>query len=273
MSLCLLENIENNCYLNTILQIFLTDKDFISKLSTIEGNQYSIINNLIIILNKLTTNSISIKRLIEYKYNYYKGNNLQDAHETFIILLDLLEKENKSLVKDLYHGISLSKYICSSCGHSFNTSDDFYDLTIGLINDDLMSCLKNNFIQYIDDYKCDHCGNICKHLKKMYINKYPKRLIIVLNRYTSHGKKNNISVPYVYHLKFTESLNNNVNNNTNYYLSKIIYHVGSGSNNGHYCIDVLTSTDWIFIDDNITNRHHNLMNNHNSYMLVYNLID
>ena len=187
-------NHRNNCYLNTILQLFLNSKVKNLVLSILTGINNNIIDPSNIL--KLLSNDIDIK--IQ-----------NDAHEAFIKLIDKIPK-----LKPYFEGIIKYEFLCNNCNIKRKKYEIFYSLILYDTN------IKNNFKNSLETESCNIFCDVCNcntfTNKKNIYKKLPDILVFF-----------NI-------LKLDiEIFNNLIINNKNYILIAIIKHIGN-QNNGHY---------------------------------------
>ena len=191
-------NFSNNCYLNVIIQLFLSNK-----------NTSNIIIHYLDIIKKNNGNLINPKKLLS-KINE-KMNTLQqnDSQETFTVILDLIPDLEKYYVNKIKN-----YYKCEECGKvrdKIDTFSTFYVHTNSLEDSVKQLIQKEQF-----ELECEHCKKNTNTIKTCKIKKLGDVLVfynIVKNK-----------------LKITENI---IFNDNNYKLTGLIKHFGN-QNSGHY---------------------------------------
>ena len=187
-------NNRTNCYLNSILQIFLN--------TDIKNKIYS----KIILKDLNVIDPVNFLGMLSDTMNTYKQN---DAQEAFIQLIEKLPE-----LKEYFIGKYNVKLKCLICNKSRRTYENF--LTINIYTENIT----NSILQFLKkeefDLECDYCNLICKTYKKYSFNTLPNILILY-----------NI---FKLNLNITNGL---IINDTNYCLIGIIKHFGE-RNFGHY---------------------------------------
>ena len=115
-------------------------------------------------------------------------------------------------------------------------------------------------------YYCDFCKINTVTEKKIQLWKLPKKLIIVLKRYSPKGSKIITKVSFDEQLLIKETGSSDIKK---YGLKGIINHIGDTAF-GHYYSFIKKEDKWISIDDESINVLNKLNNNNNkSYILFY----
>jgi len=72
----------------------------------------------------------------------------------------LAKTSQKNLLQDIFRGKSCSQLICKECGHTRNTVEYFYTLTVEVKNRNNLEESLNRMVEpsEISDYKCDGCN-------------------------------------------------------------------------------------------------------------------
>jgi ubiquitin C-terminal hydrolase len=307
----------NSCYLNSVIQILLCIEPlnrFILKTNSFSNkihgkfikNYKEIISLLSISSDTLEIDTENIinsdilkETLSEIKVIYSYGQ--QDAHETFIDILNIMHegfknfdnittveesplifeipmdklrfysqkcwydnirKNNYSIINGLFNGQLRFKITCQVCLTEFNHFECFNHLTVPLSYnystciykciDDFLSSehMKDN-----EKYDCSRCCCKVDAIKITSIWKFPRYLIIHLNRFFVDTEKqflkNSSKVVYPIHDLTLKSEQDN--NKTVYCLLGVIEHHGLSISHGHYTSYIHTHEQFICLDDeNIT---------------------
>jgi ubiquitin C-terminal hydrolase len=272
MKITVFPNLGNTCYLNSVLQCFIYNKDFQEILKEYDSPFVNCLNHII---NKIDLNSnneynaclCNIKEIIDlFPFRRFEQ---QDAHECIIAFLELLIKEcpyksspstltdsweklNTSPCVPIYHGQTKTYIRCLKCKTMKNIFEEFNSINLNIPIES--SNLIDLFIKYLekevhDDsenlYYCETCNSNEIYEKKISLNKLPKVLIIVLKRYTFTGNKIISEVTFGNVLKIRESESNDIKE---YKLKSIINHTGN-LYNGHYTNYNIINDKCLFIDD------------------------
>jgi len=187
-------NFSNNCYLNVIIQLFLSYK-----------NTSNIIVNYIEFNNKLINPKKLLKKL-EEKINI---NSQNDSQEAFIKILDVIPELSKFFENKIQNS-----YKCLECCNERTNIDNFSTFNIHL------NSLEESIKQYIksENFKleCDHCKKNTETIKSSKIINLGEILIF----YNILKNKIKISEDIIF-------------NNNKYKLHGFIKHFGNQSS-GHY---------------------------------------
>ena len=208
-------NFSNNCYLNVIIQLFLSYKDtanIIQRYLKYE-NDTKLFNPLNLL--KLLSDKIDIT-----------GQN--DSQEVFIEILDKIKE-----LECFFENKIQNTYICQECKKSRKVKDVFS--TFYVHTNSLDNSIKELLKEEIFELECDHCKDyynnkkLTKTIKKCNIKKLGHILIF----YNINKIKLTLSENIIYKNKV-------------YKLTGIIKHHGN-KDNGHYIfIDYINK---IIIDD------------------------
>lgn len=202
-------NFSNNCYLNVIIQIFLSYKetsniiahylDFkFQKDLKYQKDQKCIIDGII--------NPKKLLNLLSKKMNVSRQN---DSQEAFIQILDLISDLEK-----YYETTIENTYTCNVCNKLRKTRDTFS--TFYIHNESIEESVKDLIKNENFELECEYCKENTSTTKSCKIKKLANVLIFY------NITKQNIN--------FTENI---VYNNTKYNLTGIVKHYGS-INFGHY---------------------------------------
>lgn len=212
-------NFSNNCYLNVIIQLFLSNKETSS----------IILNYLDFDNNKNIINPLKLMRILSDKINITHQN---DSQEVFIEILDKIKElephfENK--IKNLY--------TCQECKSTRSVIDTFS--TFYVHSNSLENSIKELIKDEIFELECDKCKCILSNKKlitKTIKNCNIEKLGDILIFYNINKLK----------LSITENI---IYNKKKYKLTGIIKHFG-GKNSGHY-IFIDYKNELIIDDTNI----------------------
>jgi len=256
MKLYSFHNLGNTCYINSVLQCFINDPCFQKKIKKGSGGLYDLLNEIKVDLtvnDNLKYDKYNLEGIVSFFRYKFKQFQQYDTHE---FLLEFLEKLNLKH----YSGTIKSSVVCLKCKNANNTSENFYTIDLPVLHSNLIE----NFMEYlkkenIHEYDCEKCNCKTECQKKIYLDKLPKTLIIVLKKYNGVNSSNFTD------LKIKETTSGNI---YNYILYAVIYHYGT-LDNGHYNCSVKINENWYFIDDDKIYLNNNELNYKNSYILFY----
>ena len=207
-------NFSNNCYLNVIIQLFLSNKD----------TSNIIINYLDVENDRKILSPLKLMRILSDKIDITRQN---DSQEVFIEILDKIKE-----LEPYFENKIKNVYTCQECKSSRTVIDTFS--TFYVHSNSLEDSVKELIKDEIFELECDKC--------KCYSNKNLTKTI----KHCNIKKLGDILVFYnINKLKLTIS-ENIIFKNRCYKLTGVIKHFG-GINSGHYIfIDYINE---IVIDD------------------------
>jgi len=201
-------------------------------------------------------------------------------------------KNEFSIIKNLFGGMSHVVIICSKCNNKSHNFDFFQILQLSInniTNNTLYECLdefiKEEKVDKDNMIKCDFCGHYNQSIKQTKLWKLPKILIIQLKRFQSNNYgvintqrvkiSNMIDYPINLNIENYVNINNNNNYNYNYSLFAVNNHHSIGNFNsinfGHYTSTVINRFDnkWYKFDDAKELTETNDIISKNAYNLFY----
>lgn len=189
-------NFSNNCYINSVLQIFLNNEKLFRILYQ---NHFLEFNNQVV-------NPTKLLKVIENNINI---SNQNDAHEALSFILDKISKLN-----ELIEGDIITHFQCNICKNKRSKSEKF--IVLNIYNDDL----EKNIIDFLKNEKfeldCEYCKKKTLTIKYNTIKKIGEMLIFY----------NILKLD----LRISDTI---IFNNYNYKLYGFIKHFGN-SHSGHY---------------------------------------
>ncbi|ELA41062.1 uncharacterized protein VICG_01855 [Vittaforma corneae ATCC 50505] len=257
-----LENLGATCYINSFLQTIYYLKNFKELLYKSNGYHCTLLQRLFYALDTMnaslcvqnqdalsgcipnisklkdiaahnTCNNLMVVRdrvqnLIKNLSFVRHINEHQDVHEFSKYLFDVLESENKDLIKETIEGITMCIVQCEH-GCTSKTNETFQDLQ--MVIKDFYQNRTNKTIQEslrefcrpinIDDFNCEKHG-VVKATRRVFFSKLPSSIFILLNRFwidweSEKYLKINQKYEFPEFLDFSEFMvdktNNKMNNN------------------------------------------------------------
>lgn len=258
----LLNNFGNTCYINTIIQLFINNTQFMTYIKRKDYPEEYLLD----IIKNIDTSSNLRKFLIclqEKIGDSIKINEQNDASEIYVKILDIFEQEDENSVS-FFTGIHRKTYICTRCMNKREKSENFTSLNLYITTEsnNLQKSLMRIFDkEMLDNVECEVCQAGTKTEVKNKITKWPKNLIFLINRYHIDYKIN-IDFDYTRHIELL--LNSTVNK---YSLTGIINHIGA-KDIGHYTYIKISNSSCTEISDDKVRQIVNFKSPMN-YMLIY----
>jgi len=246
MRITVFPNLGNTCYLNSVLQCFIYNKEILNEQSPFITELKNITDKIDLSQNEEhKALVINIKNLIPlFPFRRFEQ---QDAHECILSFLELLKENGKG-----YHGETKTTIKCLCCENITSVLEPFNSINLSINAKTLTEMFMKYLAKEIHNdsenlYFCEKCNTTQQFEKKISLNKLPDNLIIVLKRYTFTGTKILSEVTFDETLKIRESLTGSIKD---YILSGIINHNGN-LYNGHYTNYICIHGVWLFIDDEV----------------------
>lgn len=272
-----LPNIQNTCYLNSILQCLFSCSSFVEKVNLIcSGIKYLdkndkcsyfayLLKNIHDGVNSTSYIPDIYSELYTTLLNHSKitTNNVklslgqQDAHEGLLCILDIL---NIPSVNELFEHRHISQILCHVC--KYVSSKDETNNIFEVQPEDFNSLYK--YKTNLDDFICARCKDRKRKLKEVSLVMVPEILPILIKKY---NEKILTSFPRI--LQFPSSNKNKIHY---YKLVAQCEHLGT-KNGGHYvAICLRENNTWYMMDDLRFSRIEQSPTV-NTYMCFYHYID
>ena len=260
---CGLENRSNHCYVNTLIQVTRRLLCCLGDAVHINNNDEGLIFKKFLECcdPSLDTNFFDFKILLARFNSFFDGSVQRDAHEAFLLLLDIFhnatkeslvntndgQQEDESLVtsyiKDSMYFTIKTNFTCTSCGNSniSFTNSCFINL-YATYDNDIGSLIKGSMCSNLTKF-CEVCFLDTLHIEAQEILELPKVLCFVINR--SYGSFSD----YTHKIKVTNSPYIKINS-SEIQLIASIHHHGHSNLSGHYTANVFFSNCCFLCNDN-----------------------
>ena len=277
-----LQNLGNTCYLNSALQLILTNKDFINYFTKTDFSEDSLneIKSFISTYQK-SNNSIAptnIIKLISKRKKIFGGSRQNDSPEAIIFLFDIIEetlkKEKKDNILDKLYQINMESIVkCKSmtCLTLSKSIEKNYFLILDIPDQDnleLDDCYRlfkeKEKLDGDSSYFCEKCNKKRVASKKMIVTTWPKHLFIWLKRFKSNGIK---------YIKNNAQIKIPTSWRRGYELKGSVIHSG-GRDGGHYvCVSKRRNKWYMFNDSRVSSITDSELNSNlkQGYLFYYQL--
>ena len=168
-----LNNIGNNCYINSVLQILKNIPKFTYNLSKINNNSDKFLNSLKDLLINICKSNISSFSPIEFKTNLglenkrFSGNNQYDSTIFYVSLLNIINKKLNKANKDNYKKIDMKQYDNKNLQERFEIWKKNYLSKNQTFIFDLF------YIYFINEIECNYCKNKTHTFQSMNFFDFP----------------------------------------------------------------------------------------------------
>ena len=271
MKIITCKNIGNTCYFNSVLQTLINDELFILTLDPKRSTFCRLLKDLchevdLTDNNELLYSSTDVSKIIHVfqKTNTCFTDFVQhDAHECMGAILEMVSNVN------MYTGKYKISIQCSQCKTISSHYESFTSIMLSVEENCKLYDLFERHLQQetIKEYQCDCCKTQTTAERKTWIYTLPKRLIIVLKRYSNSSYRCKIDYP-----NQTLKMKNPVDLHVyEYSLSCVIHHRG-GIKKGHYYTNVKINKNWYLIDDDTIYLDEGIcFNDPSAYILMYSM--
>ncbi|KAL4622609.1 ubiquitin carboxyl-terminal hydrolase 21-like [Arapaima gigas] len=211
---------------------------------------------------------------------------LRIGEEAAVMWKKYLERENSKIV-DLFAGQLRSSLHCSVCSHYSTTFDVFYDLSLPIpkvlrsvaggsvsLKDCLELFSQEEQLEKENSPLCERCGKRTESTKKLTIQKFPKVIVLHLNRFTTSRysiSKSTVSVSFPLTQLDLGPYGPVDTGPVLYNLYAVCNHSGT-VNMGHYTAYCLDETGWqCYNDSRVTPTGESQLQSNQAYVLFYKL--
>ena len=278
-----LENPENLCYINTIVQLLYGMKctrELFSSGSFWHGLDLTTVHQfdtfgqkggfIAVALHTLFQemhlqnchHSVESFKDVLVSHNSFKNfdnNRQQDANELLTKLLDtfsdaLTLDNGCDPISEVCRSRAISWVRCKTCcRESLNEKDKSISLEVAITGDSINDCISNHFLtEELYDWKCEHCKLARPALKGLRLE--PRNILIIsLKRYSVPETKNNARVDFpLDDLDMSKFMvtDERTNPSVKFSLIAVIQHYGDSPSKGHYDVIMRTGdTTWYRFND------------------------
>jgi ubiquitin C-terminal hydrolase len=248
LSVSLLMNVGNTCYLNSVLQILLNNRELILRLRDFPHRSGLILEFLKMVeSNGSPFNTSGFVNLLQNRVKM-RLRQQNDAHEIFLLIVEIFKNESP-VFNEFFNGKYKTNYICCNCGNKRSNLEDFISIPLfpkATMKESIEDYIKT---EYFEEIFCENCDKKVKTKKKIKIQTFPKILIFQIIRFISINK-----------IEHHERL---LIHKNKYSFQGIVNHVGT-LDCGHY-----TYTDSINVYDDENTYKMNKMTPKDHYLIVY----
>ena len=229
-----LDNLGNTCYFNSCIQTLYHCNDIVDYFINNDIDENKPLSyqakRLLSGMKKVqkTVAPQSFWNTFKKIHKRFDNRDQHDSQEALLLILDTLHeelknKDNQSIISNLFQGISTSIITCKKCQNISTKNQTFFHLVLNFPDfenpDDydidnehvtLDELIRYNFrdIEFKDDnlYHCDKCNQKNEAIKKQVLKQLPKYLLIYIKRFEyvkNRFKKINdqIDIPFNFNIK------------------------------------------------------------------------
>jgi ubiquitin C-terminal hydrolase len=183
-------------------------------------------------------------------------------------------KDSFSCIVDYFHGQTLTKVTCRSCGEESTVFEPYstLNLSVPMQGDTSLDACLSEFFQTsrIDSWKCSKCKKKgCDKATDLWT--VPNYLIVTLKRFDNTNKKINSLVKYDEYLDLTKfmSLDKADPNKYKYTLYAVNCHTGSTSGGHYYALCKNLDGNWYQLNDGDVRKQTKPVVTSDAYILFY----
>ena len=283
-----LQNNNNTCYMNAVIQCFAKSDDLYGMLmagkegkgiSQCSGSLTDELRFLTMVLRsgeyKYVTPGDFRQKVVE-SFARFSGNSQHDAHEFLTSLMGSIKREMGAEGHSVnFEGEYESTVSCGSCkGTSSPKSEEFNTIHVNIpkgVNSIACGIRKLLEEEKLEEYTCDICSNKGPSTKYLRFSHLPDVLVLQIKRFTydklGFSSKNAKEVNFAHNMNIEDKMGRKVN----YDLVSLVNHIGltTGGHYTAYCKDNISSK-WQYCNDTkVTEVNVNEIKKKDVYMLFY----
>lgn len=264
-------NSGNTCYAAAMLQVLAHAVPFVVRLAIEQRRTNTVTHTVTHSLFELFSRmwnlnrerGVGVSEILSTKvlshvgrlYPHFDVRAQNDAHEFLLLLLDALDTEAKktrpssSWVDRTVSGTLESVVKCGLCrAITRGPTEAFVTLHVSPLSATLQACVDAASQEdgRVEDWRCDACTRMSNRTRRSTkLGKYPRVLIVVLQRFDINGQKTQAHIETSRNLRVHD---------LTYDLVGIVCHQGFHARSGHYVAVVPSTTPsshaaWKVIDD------------------------
>uniref|UniRef100_A0A8C9RID0 ubiquitinyl hydrolase 1 n=1 Tax=Scleropages formosus TaxID=113540 RepID=A0A8C9RID0_SCLFO len=280
-----LRNVGNTCFLNSVVQClshtlslrdYCLTKAFLQEMGSQDAQEF-----LRFLLDRLHS---EINRCPPHRNPAHTNLAPIIEEEAAMMWRKYLERENSKIV-DLFSGQLRSTLHCSICSHYSTTFDVFYDLSLPIpkrsvagASVSLKDCLElfsqEEQLDQENSPVCTRCGKRTVSTKRLIIQRFPKVIVLHLNRFTMSRysiSKSTVSVSFPLTQLDLGPYGPVDTGPVLYNLYAVCNHSGT-VNMGHYTAYCLDESGWqCYNDSRVTPIAESQLQSSQAYVLFYQL--
>ena len=168
-----IDNIGNNCYINSVLQILKNIPKFTYEFYKLNNTSENILNSLKDLLINICNVNISsfspthFKKYLGIENKRFAGNNQYDSTIFYVALLNIINKKLNKAKNDSSKKIDMTKYNDKSLQEKFEIWKNNY------LSKNQTFIFEFFYIFYVNEIECDSCHNITQTFQSMNFLDFP----------------------------------------------------------------------------------------------------
>lgn len=294
-----IKNVENTCYMNSIIQCIAHSPTLLQyflelcPLNGVASNETRLINQFYLLLKNMVSsehtspiNSNAFKRSLELVHSGFNGNHHQDAGEFLMIILDCvhtqLTKYNQSQLssfEDICYVTQKNEVICDGCERISKSNETFLYISFDLPKNNQPTSITNCLDKWvspetIEGYSCNTCTQRQSATRTYSFHTLPSTLMIQIKRFQQNER--NQAEKLLNDVTYSEDLiltkwDGSKSIYVKYELTGVVCHSGT-LDGGHYvshCKLAHTSTWYMFNDDHCVQETPIVYDTKGVYILFY----
>jgi ubiquitin C-terminal hydrolase len=245
----MIQNIGNTCYIGAVLQCLIHTKSIQRYLKVFPVQNDPFAKLFVELCNTLlqckSVDPTQFYKLIKTHYTVFDNTAHHDAHEAFIVLLDMLTKSFVKIPNTMFRHKSLRARQAWSPDKTYNIMDEIFKIQYEIqytcncghknimYETDYCMYTHTKYVENLPNYVCDVCKESDTTTRTQRVIHYPSTLVVV------HQDQ----------MKFTTKL---CLGSIEYNLYAMVRHIKFSEEKGHYTAAIQDSNGkWVLKDDDV----------------------